>query len=99
MLDSAYLACRAEYMRVMDEFPHEDRDITPAQLSALSHLIETLRAPYADFACFGKHGARITKKQAIHGIYLDAGGQMRRFEIYGPPTAHSWAECAQVWKT
>ena len=99
MLDSAYLACRAEYNRVMETFPPEDKDITPQQLSALSYLLENLRPPYADFACFGKHGARIMKKQALQGTYLDATGALRRFEIFGPPTVYAWGECFDVLST
>ena len=67
MLDSAWLAARAQYNKVMEQFPHEEVDITAAQLSALKHLIDTDRPPYADFACFGKYGARIAKKTPLIG--------------------------------
>jgi hypothetical protein len=67
MLDAAWLACRAQYALVMEQFPHEEVDITAAQLSALKHLIDTDRPPYADFSCFGKYGARIAKKTPLIG--------------------------------
>ena len=97
--DVQWLAARAEYVRIMEEEPPEDVDITIEQLSAILHLLQSHRAPYCNYANFGKHGVRLAKRQAMTGLLFDSGGILHKVEMYGPDGINQWNDSYDVMTT
>jgi hypothetical protein len=86
----------ARYIRIMDERPGEDIAPTIEQISALKHVLDSGRAPYADFSVWGPHGVRIQKRNALSGATMDTKGVMHDIEMYGPPTIEAWLSSYNV---
>ena len=59
--------------------------------------MDTSQCPYADFAIFQPHAARIMKKIRFQGLILNKAGALAQAEIYGPPNLDSWRACYEVW--
>ena len=77
--------------------PHPDQEPSIEQLSGLKALLDTSQSPYADFAMFQPHAARIMKKIRFSGLTLNKVGALTQAEIYGPPGLDSWRSCYDVW--
>ena len=82
----------ARYIKVMDEAPGEDVAVTIEQLTAISHVLRSGRAPYADFSIWVKNANRMMKRIALQGLVFDSKGALHNVEMYGPPTLEAWAE-------
>jgi hypothetical protein len=89
----------ARYIRIMDEKPGEDIAVTIEQLTAMRHVLDSGRAPYADFSVWGPHGVRIQKRNAPSGAAMDTKGIMHDIEMYGPPTLEAWLQSYGVLET
>ena len=81
------------------DFPHEDQEPTPDQLSAVHQLIRAGVPPYVDFSLFGPHGRRMLRKlHLVAQRYDPSTGTWRRQELPGPPCFDSWWRCWLVFK-
>ena len=87
------------YVRIMQEPPSEDEAVTMEQLSALKHVLQQNRAPYADFSLFGPHGTRTFKKVMLVGLTMDSAGAFNQVELFGPPTLEAWLASYDVLAT
>jgi len=93
------LKCFARYevLYGKNQRPHPDQEPSIEQLSGLKALLDTSQCPYADFAIFQPHAARIMKKIRFQGLILNKAGALAQAEIYGPPNLDSWRACYEVW--
>ena len=90
----------ARYREVRGDFPHEDHEPTPDQLSAVSQLIQSDVAPYVDFSIFGPHGKRMLRKlHLISHTYDPSSGEWRRQDLPGPPDMDTWWRSWMVFRT
>ena len=87
------------YVRVMQEPPAEEIAATVEQLSGMKHVLESGRAPFADFSIFGPHGTRTFKKVNLCGLTMDSAGNFQQVELFGPPTVEAWMASYDVLST
>ena len=96
----------AEQIRMMARYetlygrgqrPPPNQEPSVEQLSALKALIDGNQCPYADFAIFQPHAARIMKKIKFSGLVLTKAGNLAQAEIYGPPNIENWRACYEVF--
>ena len=79
--------------------PPADSDVTLEQLSAVDYLMKAGVVPYVDFAIWGPHGHRMTRKLRLSGQVLDAGATFRYVEVAGPPNIEVWEQSYNVMST
>ena len=93
------LTCFARYETLYgkNQRPHPDQEPSIEQLSGLKALLDSTATPYADFAIFQPHAARIMKKIRFHGLVLNKAGALAPAELFGPPDIDSWRSCYDVW--
>lgn len=77
--------------------PNPNQEPSVEQLSGLKALVDSHQCPYADFAIFQPHAARIMKKIKFSGLILTKSGALSQAELYGPPDLDSWRSCYDVW--
>ena len=88
---------REEYVSVVGTPPNAAERPTDEQLSALSAMLKTGRAPFTDFAVFGafdEHSAKLRK-------YTDqvfVGGVLQTRLLHGPANFDDWKACWSVFK-
>ena len=96
----------AEQIRMMGRYetlfgkgqrPPPNQEPSVEQLSGLKALIDGNQCPYADFAIFQPHAARIMKKIKFSGLVLTKAGNLAQAEIYGPPNIENWRSCYDVY--
>jgi hypothetical protein len=92
-------AMYSRYIRIMEEKPASELAVTTEQLTALKHILDSGRVPYADFAVWGPHMIRFLKRKALEGAVFDAKGVLHAVEMYGPPTIDSWTQCYNCLET
>ena len=93
---AAYDAYRVKF----GDFPTNDSDISPDQLSALQQVIKAGAIPFTDFSIFGPYGQRLLRKQTFTSWQLStATGEWQRREQPGPPDYHRWFESWKVFRT
>ena len=88
---------REEYVNVVGTPPNPSERPTDEQLSALSAMIRTGRAPFADFAVFGafdEHSARLRK--FTDQVFV--GGVLQTRLLHGPANFEDWKACWGVFK-
>ena len=96
----------AEQIRMMARYetlfgkgqrPPPNQEPSVEQLSGLKSLVDGNQCPYADFAIFQPHAARIMKKIKFSGLVLTKAGNLSQAEIYGPPNIENWRACYDVY--
>ena len=87
------------YVKKTGGFPPEDEELSAEQISTLSALYQSGRAPYTDFAVWGPYQHRIQKKMKLKGMKFNSAGELVPIEMYGPADFESWRECYQVFRT
>ena len=89
----------ARYVQVMGALPDAEEAVTDEQISAMSHLLASGRPPAADFSIWGPHGTRLLRRVRIQGMKMDADGNFRRVELYGPESLAVWTASYMVFVT
>jgi hypothetical protein len=77
--------------------PRPEQEPSIEQLSGLKSLLDASQCPYADYAIFQPHAARIMKRIRFSGLVLNKAGALTQAEIFGPPDLDSWRSCHDVW--
>ena len=90
---------RYEVLYGKGQRPHQDHEPSIEQLSALKALADSGQCPYADFAIFQPHAARIMKRIKFSGLIMGKSGALMHAELYGPPDIESWRASYEVWST
>ena len=70
--------------------PNPNQEPSVEQLSGVKALVDSNQCPYADFAIFQPHAARIMKKIKFSGLILTKSGTLSQAELYGPPDLDTW---------
>ena len=95
-IDAAY----RRYDERLGGYPPDNHEPTHEQLSALYHIVSVLNVPpFVDFAVFGPHSMRTSRKMKLSGLMLNASGQFFRSEMAGPASYDQWELCFQVFLT
>ena len=97
--DPIVMAMHQRYITVMGEPPTPDVAATEEQLSAIGHILDAGRCPYADFSLFGPHGTRLLRRLKLRGLALDGAGQFKAVEMFGPSDHGLWEACWDVFST
>ena len=97
--DADVLAMHLRYENIMGEPPTPEAAATEEQLSALHHVLQAGRAPYADFSLFGAHGTRLLRRLRLKGLSLDSAGQFKTVELFGPSDFQLWESSWDVYFT
>ena len=97
--DPEVVRMHARYVTVMGEPPTPEAAVTEDQLAALFHVIQAGRVPYCDFSLFGSHGTRLLRRLKLKGMSLDAAGQFKTVELFGPSDIALWETCWEVFTT
>ena len=93
---AAYEAYRVKF----GDFPTNDSDISPDQLSALAQVIKAGAIRFTDLSIFGPYGQRLLRKQTFTAWQLStATGEWQRREQPGPSDFHRWYEAWKVFRT
>ena len=92
--EQVWLDARAQYRRIYDRDPPEQKDFTREQLAAVRHVLNGHKGPYVDMSIFGAFGARRIKRHAMTGLLFNQGGLLHKVEMYGPPSIDDWL---QAW--
>ena len=97
MPDVELQACRAHYYTIMEAWPTPQVNCTSEQLACIDYSIKkAVRAPYADFSVFGRHGARRARKMSMTGLLPQPGGTWKTVEVLGPGSLELWFESYDV---
>ena len=88
-INAAYIAYRDQ----LGGFPPDDEELSAEQLTTLSSLYKSGRAPYTDMAIWGPFQHRIQKKIKLKGLGFTSSGEFAPIELYGPADFESWREC------
>ena len=97
--DPIVMQMHQRYVTVMGEPPTPDVAATEEQLSAIGHILDAGRCPYADFSLFGPHGTRLLRRLKLRGLSLDGAGQFKSVEMFGPSDHGLWDACWEVFTT
>ena len=88
--DVLVMFARYETLFGKGQRPPSNREPTAEQLAALRSLLNSQQVPYCDFAIYGPHGTRITRKLKFSGLVLNKNGELVQSEIYGPSSLEAW---------
>lgn len=87
------------YKNQLGDYPPDDEELSAEQLTTLSALYKSGRAPYVDMAIWGPFQLRIQNKIRLKGMRFSSSGEMVPVELYGPADYESWRECFMVFRT
>ena len=62
-------------------------------------MIRERKAPYADFAIWGKADSAKIKAAKMRGVRPMPDGSWVQVEVTGPGSLEAWRECHKVFKT
>ena len=87
------------YKTQLGGLPPDDEELLAEQLTTLSALFGSGRAPYVDMAIWGPFQHRLQKKIKLKGLRFSSSGDFIPIELYGPTDFESWRECYMVFRT